>query len=92
MSHGASDADATPTAEVPFFDRPSASGGGSTLRQILDKKRVGALKETIGAVAGARYYPSISLPPHSSGATPLSAVISQRRPNILVPPRAASGA
>ena len=80
------------TAEVPFFDRPSAFGGGPTLRQILHNKRVGALKETIGAVAGARYDPSISLPPRSSGATPLSAVISQRRPYILVPPRAASGA
>ena len=66
------------TAEVLFSDRPSASGGDTEAKQVLRNERVGALKETIGALTGAWYYPLTSLPLETNGATPLSAVISLR--------------
>jgi hypothetical protein len=75
---GAAAASSLVIAEVLFFDRPSASGGDTEAKQVLRNERVGALKETIGALTGAWYYPLTSLPLETNGATPLSAVISLR--------------
>ena len=64
----------TPPLRKSFF----LTGGDTEAKQVLRNERVGALKETIGALTGAWYYPLTSLPLETNGATPLSAVIPLR--------------
>ena len=54
------------TAKVFFSDRPSAPGGSIAAKQALRNERIGALKETTGALTGARYHPSTSLTPETN--------------------------